>query len=155
MRYRGAATRAARTRARPVGRPSPTLRRIHVPIRSPSSAVFNLPAAAAVQPAQSGPNNAACSLGDDGHVNHVIYVQFDNTHLMRDKASVPSDLEQMPHLLSFLQHNGTLLGNDHTILISPRAAGSFPRSPVSTRTATDRPSRTATSGPLRPVRSRS
>src|ERR1700704_5206490 len=89
-----------------------------------ASAVIGLPAVADAHPAQSGgPNNAACSLGDDGRVKHVIYVQFDNTHLMRDKADVPSDLEQMPHLLSFLKDNGTLLGNDHTILISHTGGG--------------------------------
>ena len=70
-----------------------------------------------------GPNNAECRLGQDGRVKHVIYVQFDNTHLMRDRANVPSDLEQMPHLLSFMQDNGTLLGNDHTILISHTGGG--------------------------------
>ena len=32
-----------------------------------------------------------------GNIKHVIYVQFDNTHLIRDNANVPSDLEQMPH----------------------------------------------------------
>ena len=89
-----------------------------------ASAVIGLPAVADAHPGQTGgPNNAACSLGDDGRVKHVIYVQFDNTHLMRDKANVPSDLEQMPHLLSFLQDNGTLLGNDHTILISHTGGG--------------------------------
>ena len=36
---------------------------------------------------------------------------------------VPSDLEQMPHLLNFMKDNGTLLSNDHTILISHTAGG--------------------------------
>ncbi len=40
-------------------------------------------------------------------IKHVIYLQFDNTHYRRDAASVPSDLEQMPHLLNFLKGNGT------------------------------------------------
>ena len=40
-------------------------------------------------------------------IKHVIYLQFDNTHLRRDRAGVPSDLEQMPHLLNFLRGNGT------------------------------------------------
>ena len=53
-----------------------------------------------------------------GEIRHVIYVTFDNTHLVRDVASVPSDLEQMPHLLSFLQHNGAVLSRHHTPLIS-------------------------------------
>src|SRR5512133_2480350 len=58
-----------------------------------------------------------------GNVKHVIYVQFDNTHFRRDNANVPSDLEQMPHLLNFIRGNGTLLTNDHTVLISHTATG--------------------------------
>ena len=58
-----------------------------------------------------------------GAVKHVIYLQFDNTHYNRDRPNVASDLEQMPHLLSFLQSNGTLFTNDHTILISHTAGG--------------------------------
>ncbi|HEX8951956.1 MAG TPA: hypothetical protein VF945_08925, partial [Polyangia bacterium] len=46
---------------------------------------------------------------------------FDNTHLRRDNPNVPSDLEQMPHLLSFLQHDGALLSRHHTPLISHTA----------------------------------
>jgi hypothetical protein len=59
----------------------------------------------------------------NGGVQHVIYVQFDNTHFRRDNPNVPSDLEQMPHLLNFIKDNGTLLTNDHTILISHTAGG--------------------------------
>lgn len=78
-------------------------------------------------PSQPGPA-AACQLGaqhggHSGDIQHVIYVQFDNTHFARDRQSVPSDLEQMPHLLNFIRDNGTLLTNDHTILISHTAAG--------------------------------
>src|SRR6266571_3109397 len=58
-----------------------------------------------------------------GNIKHVIYIQFDNTHFRRDKANVPSDLEQMPHLLNFLRDNGTLMTNDHTALISHTATG--------------------------------
>jgi hypothetical protein len=58
-----------------------------------------------------------------GPVKHVIYLQFDNVHLQRNLASVPSDLEQMPHLRDFIQSNGTLLTNDHTVLISHTANG--------------------------------
>src|SRR5580704_2866802 len=50
-----------------------------------------------------------------------IYVQFDNVHFTRDNAHVPSDLEQMPHLLNFIRGNGTLLTNHHTPLISHTA----------------------------------
>jgi hypothetical protein len=59
-----------------------------------------------------------CSLGANGAIKHVIYFQFDNTHFMRDLANVPSDLEQMPHLSSFIQSNGVILDNHHTPLIS-------------------------------------
>lgn len=58
-----------------------------------------------------------------GAVKHVIYLQFDNTHFNRDRPNVASDLEQMPHLLNFLESNGTLFTNDHTILISHTAGG--------------------------------
>ena len=58
-----------------------------------------------------------------GRIKHVIYVQFDNTHFLRDNPNVPSDLEQMPHLLNFIKNNGTLLANDHTVLISHTATG--------------------------------
>src|SRR5689334_16842693 len=65
-----------------------------------------------------------CQLGNkSGHIQHVIYLQFDNTHYRRDRPNVPSDLEQMPHLLNFLRGNGTLLANDHTQLISHTANG--------------------------------
>jgi hypothetical protein len=56
-------------------------------------------------------------------IKHVIQIQFDNTHFLRDNQSVPSDLEQMPHLLNFIKDNGTLLTNDHTVLISHTATG--------------------------------
>ena len=67
---------------------------------------------------------AGCSLKSaKGDVKHVIHVQFDNTHLLRDDPNVPSDLEQMPHLLNFITGNGTMLSNDHTVLISHTATG--------------------------------
>jgi hypothetical protein len=58
-----------------------------------------------------------------GNIKHVIYIQFDNTHFKRDNPNVPSDLEQMPHLLNFIRGNGRLLANDHTALISHTATG--------------------------------
>src|SRR5204863_8296361 len=58
-----------------------------------------------------------------GPVKHVIYLVFDNTHYMRDAGGVQSDLQQMPHLLNFLTSNGTLMTNDHTLLISHTAGG--------------------------------
>src|SRR5262245_62992061 len=48
-----------------------------------------------------------------GDIQHVIYLIFDNVHLLRDNPNVPSDLEQMPNLLNFIRDNGTLLTNDH------------------------------------------
>jgi hypothetical protein len=70
------------------------------------------------------PTVPGCQLNSaDGGIHHVIYIQFDNTHFLRDNASVPSDLEQMPNLLNFIQNNGTLLTNDHTALISHTATG--------------------------------
>lgn len=59
----------------------------------------------------------------NGRIKHVIYIQFDNTHFLRDNPNVPSDLEQMPNLLNFIKSNGTLLANDHTVLISHTGTG--------------------------------
>jgi hypothetical protein len=68
--------------------------------------------------------SSSCDLQSVGdNIQHVIYIQFDNTHFRRDNPNVPSDLEQMPHLLNFIQDNGTLLTNDHTALISHTATG--------------------------------
>jgi predicted transcriptional regulator len=67
---------------------------------------------------------SGCQLASAGdNIKHVIYIQFDNTHFLRDKSNVPSDLEQMPHLLNFIRGNGTLMTNDHTALISHTATG--------------------------------
>src|ERR1700722_3933537 len=65
-----------------------------------------------------------CNLDPVNHrIKHVVFIQFDNVHFRRDNPNVPSDLEQMPHLLNFLESNGTLLTNDHTVIISHTAAG--------------------------------
>src|SRR5438128_1748922 len=74
-----------------------------------------LPAGAEAR-AQSG-----CQIA--GPYKHVVYLQFDNVHLRRDNPNVPSDLEQMPHLLNFLKDNGTVLTKQYTVLISHTAAG--------------------------------
>jgi len=64
----------------------------------------------------------ACHLNSPhGNIQHVIYVQFDNTHFTRDNPNVPSDLEQMPNLLNFIESNGVLLSNHHTPLIAHTA----------------------------------
>ena len=70
------------------------------------------------------PPASSCKLASPkGNIQHVIYIQFDNTHFLRDNPNVPSDLEQMPHLLNFITNNGTLMTNDHTALISHTATG--------------------------------
>ena len=72
--------------------------------------------AAAAWPARA---RAACQLGNG--IEHVVYVEFDNVHFTRDNPNVPSDLEQMPHLLNFIKQNGTLDAGDHAVLISHTA----------------------------------
>ena len=65
---------------------------------------------------------SGCQLNSaKGNIQHVIYIQFDNTHFTRDNPNVPSDLEQMPNLLNFIENNGVLLTNHHTPLISHTA----------------------------------
>jgi hypothetical protein len=79
-----------------------------------------VPGSAAAQAPQSAAT-PACTLANG--IQHVIYLQFDNAHLFRDRTNVPSDLEQMPNLLNFMTDNGTLSDNEHTVLISHTAAG--------------------------------
>src|SRR5438309_585580 len=77
---------------------------------------------ATVAPASAAQPRPACQLGKPvGSVQHVIYLQFDNVHFDRDNPNVPSDLEQMPHLLNFLTANGALLSQQHTPLIAHTA----------------------------------
>ena len=64
----------------------------------------------------AGLSTSTCQL-HNGY-KHVIFIEFDNVHQYRDNPNVPSDLQQMPNLLNFLTGNGTLLTNDHTVLIS-------------------------------------
>ena len=83
-------------------------------------------AARAVNAARAGQTATGCALGRssapaDAAIKHVIYLQFDNTHYMRDNPSVPSDLQQMPNLLNFLTGNGTLITHEHTPLIAHTA----------------------------------
>jgi hypothetical protein len=74
-----------------------------------------LAGAAAAGPAQSTQRSSGCDLADG--IKHVVSIQFDNVHFTRDNPNVPSDLEQMPNLLNFLAHNGTVLSNDHDVLV--------------------------------------
>ena len=73
--------------------------------------------------AQSQPQDAkSCKLQSaNGRIQHVIQIIFDNVHLHRDNPNVPSDLEQMPHLLNFIRSKGTLDANHRPPLISHTA----------------------------------
>ena len=64
---------------------------------------------------------SSCLNSARGNIQHVINIQFDNTHFTRDNPNVPSDLEQMPNLLNFIENKGVLLTNHHTPLISHTA----------------------------------
>jgi hypothetical protein len=75
--------------------------------------------AAAGTSMRSDAASSSCHLGNGAQ--HVINIVFDNTHFTRDNPNVPSDLEQMPALLNFLQGNGTLLTNHQTPLIAHTA----------------------------------
>src|SRR5690242_13902898 len=68
-----------------------------------SSAGSAVAAGSGAAPAAAG----SCRLGNG--VKHVINITFDNVHFFRDNPNVPSDLEQMPTLLHFLESNGTVL----------------------------------------------
>jgi hypothetical protein len=73
---------------------------------------------------QAAPPASGCQLNSpNGQVKHVIYIIFDNVHFLRDNPNVPSDVEQMPNLLNFIRSNGTMMSNDHTVLISHTANG--------------------------------
>jgi len=82
------------------------------------------PTAIAAPPGPAGPPTGSCDLHSaNDRIKHVMYFQFDNVHFRRDNPNVPSDLEQMPNLLNFIKQNGTLLTNDHTILIAHTGGG--------------------------------
>jgi hypothetical protein len=74
-------------------------------------------------PAAAGTATTSCQLGNG--VQHVINIVFDNVHFSRDNPNVPSDLEQMPHLLNFLKTYGTVFSNSHTPLIAHTADDSL------------------------------
>ena len=73
--------------------------------------------------AEAAPPPQSCQLGNG--VKHVINIVFDNVHFFRDNPNVPSDLEQMPTLLSFLESNGTVFSNSHTPMIAHTADDSL------------------------------
>src|SRR5579875_1803612 len=65
--------------------------------------------------AQAANTSNTCQLNSArGTIKHVIYIQFDNTHFTRDNPNVPSDLEQMPNLLNFIENNGVMISKQHT-----------------------------------------
>jgi hypothetical protein len=79
-------------------------------IRNPATAaaLFALTLGTLASPAHAThqPDLARCQLGTREHpIKHVVYLQFDNVHLRRDNPNVPSDLEQMPNLLNFLEQD--------------------------------------------------
>jgi hypothetical protein len=67
--------------------------------------------------------SGSCRLGHG--VKHVVSLVFDNVHFSRDNPNVPSDLEQMPHLMHFLTRNGTVFSNTHTPMIAHTADDSL------------------------------
>jgi hypothetical protein len=79
--------------------------------------------AAGVAPSAAGADLSSCQLGNG--VQHMISIVFDNVHFFRDNPNVPSDLEQMPHLLNFLETNGTVYSNSHTPMIAHTADDSL------------------------------
>src|SRR3954449_8350 len=75
-------------------------------------------------PADAHPQTvSSCHLGNG--VQHVVNIVFDNVHFFRDNPNVPSDLEQMPTLLNFLESNGTVFSNSHTPMIAHTADDSL------------------------------
>src|SRR5262247_2310842 len=82
------------------------------------------PVASAQKQGKGSGGASGCQLNSSqGNIKHVIYIIFDNVHFLRDNPNVPSDLEQMPNLLNFIRSQGTLLTNNHTVLISHTANG--------------------------------
>src|SRR3984885_9566737 len=80
------------------------------------------PATLAALGRTGAPAATTCALGANGtSVKHVIYIQFDSVHDTRDNPNVPSDLAQMPNLLSFITGHGTLIPREHTPLIADPA----------------------------------
>jgi len=96
--------------------PRRPFRSLAIAVASAAALVASVAATAAAAP--PGPDDHH----DDGNrIRHVVEIQFDNVHFTRDDPNVPSDLEQMPHLLSFLTSQGVLLTNHHTPLIAHTA----------------------------------
>jgi arylsulfatase A-like enzyme len=92
--------------------------KLRTSLRAPISLALGLFFAGAISQSAS----AACQLNSPGgQIKRVVYIVFDNVHLRRDNPNVPSDLEQMPNLLNFVQGKGVISGNHFTPLISHTA----------------------------------
>jgi hypothetical protein len=99
--------------------PSRLMKPLATTLVAAASVAFVSSSAEAAKPA---PVQASCHFHSAGDkIKRVVFLTFDNVHLRRDNPNVPSDLEQMPHLLNFLQENGTVSGNHFTPLISHTA----------------------------------
>src|SRR5579863_6015663 len=80
--------------------------KICVSMLGAAALVFVSGSAEAGKPA---PVQASCHFQSQGNkIKRVVFLTFDNVHLRRDNPNVPSDLEQMPHLLNFLLENGKI-----------------------------------------------
>ena len=77
--------------------------------------------AAATERTAAPTPSTGCHLANG--IQHVIDIVFDNVHVNRDNPNVLSDIEQIPSLYNFIKDNGTLLTNDHTVLISHTSGG--------------------------------
>src|SRR5262245_26234369 len=88
-----------------------------------SAVVLTSGAGSLSSPRTAAAPTTSCHLGNG--IQHVINIVFDNVHFSRDNPNVPSDLEQMPHLLDFLKSNGTVFSNSHTPMIAHTADDSL------------------------------
>jgi hypothetical protein len=101
-----------------------TGRRVLAVVSTATLLLGTVGAATSVTQAVAVPHpESSCQMGNG--VKHVISLVFDNVHFSRDNPNVPSDLEQMPHLLNFLKSNGTVLSNTHTPMIAHTADDSL------------------------------
>jgi hypothetical protein len=114
---------------RPRQRSGGTRRRRLAAISASAALVGGLCVVGAVTPglaSASSPAKTDQGWGQNGcrlanGIKHVVQIGFDNIHFFRDNPNVPSDLEQMPNLLHFIEDNGVLLSNNHTPLIAHTA----------------------------------
>jgi hypothetical protein len=77
------------------------------------------PGMASARPAHQSDHGPQCRLANG--IRHVVQIGFDNVHFFRDNPNVPSDLQQIPSLLHFVERNGVMLSNNHTPLIAHTA----------------------------------